>query len=155
MAAEKVPSVLHVADAEVVIELVIEIERLLHMGRLAIGQLDARLLAPEQVGDETHEPRFGELVGVVAHGVVDAPDLHDGDDGAGRRAVGEGKIGAHLAVAKLHGDVLRFHGVSRVGLGRTASRLVSTMTNCGPGRERIAGSAASSSRERMCVTSKP
>jgi hypothetical protein len=39
--------------------------------------------------------------------------------------------------------------------GRTASRLVSTMTNCGPGLARIAGNASSSLRERMRVTAKP
>ena len=108
------------------------------------------LLAPEQVGDEAHESRFGELVGVVAHGVVDAPDLHDGDDGAGRRAVGHGEVGAHLAVAKLHRDVLRLHGVSRVARGRTASRLVSTMTNCGPGRAKDRPAARRAHRARGC-----
>src|SRR5262245_22455231 len=46
---------------------------------------------------------------VPAHGVVDAPDFHDGDDGAGRRLVRDGEIGAHLAVAQLDRDVLRFH----------------------------------------------
>src|SRR5262245_59847278 len=46
---------------------------------------------------------------VPAHGVVDAPDFHDGDDGAGRRAVGDRDIGSHLAVAQLDLDGLRFH----------------------------------------------
>ncbi len=105
------PGVLHVADAEVVVELVIEIERLLHMGGVAVGQLDTRLLAPEQVGHEADESGLGEFVGMVAHGVVDAPDLHDGDDGASRRAIRDREIGAHLAVAKLHLDVLRLHAV--------------------------------------------
>ena len=46
---------------------------------------------------------------VMAHGVVDAPDLHDGDDRARGLAVRNGEIGAHLAVAQLHLDVLRLH----------------------------------------------
>ena len=58
------------------------------------------------------EAGFGEFVGMVAHRVVDAPDFHDGDDGAGRRAVGDGQIGAHVAVAQLHGDVPGFHRVT-------------------------------------------
>src|SRR6516225_9138029 len=41
-----------------------------------------------------------------AHGVVDAPDFHDG---AGRRAVRDRDIGTHLAVAQLDLDGLRFH----------------------------------------------
>src|SRR6516164_2677025 len=44
-----------------------------------------------------------------AHGVVDAPDFHDGDDSAGRRAVRNRDIGSHLAVAQLDLDGLRFH----------------------------------------------
>src|SRR5215510_2536901 len=38
------------------------------------------------------------------------PDFHDGDDGAGGRAVRDREIGAHLAVAQLDFDGLRFHG---------------------------------------------
>ena len=100
-----VPGVLHVAHAEVVVELVIEIERLLHVIGIVVGQLDARLLPPEQVRHEADEAGLGELVGVLAHGVVDAPDFHDGDDRAGGRLVRIGEIGAHLAVAQLHPDV--------------------------------------------------
>src|SRR5262249_56743923 len=44
-----------------------------------------------------------------ARGVVDAPDFHDGDDGARRRPVGDREIGSHLAVAQLDLDGLRFH----------------------------------------------
>jgi hypothetical protein len=44
-----VPCVLHVADGEVVIEIVIEIECLLDMLGIAVGKLDARLLTPKQV----------------------------------------------------------------------------------------------------------
>src|SRR5262245_63230803 len=46
---------------------------------------------------------------VPAHGVVDAPDFHDGDDGARRRPIGDRDIGSHLAVAQLDLDGLRFH----------------------------------------------
>src|SRR5229473_3364414 len=104
-----VPSVLHVAHREVVVEVVVEIERLLDVLRIAVGELDTRLLAPEEIGHEADESRLGELVRVMAHGVVDAPNLHDGDDRARRRLVGDGEIGPHLAVAELDLDVLRFH----------------------------------------------
>src|SRR3954468_727191 len=41
--------------------------------------------------------------------VVDAPDFHDRDDGAGGRLVRDREIGAHLAVVQLDPDALRFH----------------------------------------------
>src|SRR5262249_5166603 len=106
---EILPSVLHVAHPEVVVELVVEIERLLDVLGIAVGKLDAGFLAPEQVGYEAHEPWFGELLRMMPHGFVDAPDLHDGDDRASRRPVGNSDVGAHLAVAELDLDVLGFH----------------------------------------------
>ena len=104
-----VPDVLHVADAEVVVELVVEIERLLHVIGILVGQFDARLLPPEQIRHEADESRLRELMRVVAHGVVDAPDLHDGDDRADRLLVRIGDVGAHRAVAQLHLDVFGPH----------------------------------------------
>src|SRR6185436_6848999 len=68
-----VPDVLHVAHAEVVVEVVIEIERLLHILRIAVVELDARLLPPEQVRDQADESRLGELMRMPPHRVVDAP----------------------------------------------------------------------------------
>ena len=97
-----VPGVLHVADGEVVVEVVVEIERLLHVFGIFVGEFDARLLPPEQVRHQADEAGLGEFMRMMAHGVVDAPDFHDGDDRAGRRLVGNGEIGAHLAVAQLH-----------------------------------------------------
>ena len=67
---------------EVVIELVVEVEGLLHVLGVVVGELDARLLAPEEIRHQADEARLGEFLRVLAHGVVDAPDLHDGDDGA-------------------------------------------------------------------------
>src|SRR5262249_5103242 len=94
-----------------------EIERLLHVLGIVIGKLDAGLLSPEQVGHQADEAGLGELVRVRPHGVVDAPDLHDRDDGAGRRAIRNGEIGAHLAVAQLDPDVLRLHAVTFAAAG--------------------------------------
>ena len=103
-ALEVAPDVLHVAHPEVVVEVIVEIERLLHVLGVAVVQLDARLLPPEQVRHQADESRLGEFVRVAAHGVVDAPDLHDGDDGAGRRPVGIRDVSAHLAVTQLYFD---------------------------------------------------
>src|SRR5262249_24998817 len=74
---------------------------------------------PEQVGHQADEAGLGELVGVAAHGVVDAPNLHDGDDRAGGRLVGNSEIGAHLAVAELYSDGLGLHaGLSSLSSSR-------------------------------------
>ena len=96
---EPLSGILHVAHGEVVVEVVVEIERLLDVFGIVIGELDARLLPPEQIRHQADESRLREFMRVPAHGVVDAPDFHDGDDGAGGRAVRDREIGAHLAVA--------------------------------------------------------
>src|SRR5262245_20416722 len=46
---------------------------------------------------------------VPAHGVVDAPDFHDGDGGAGRRAGRDRETRAAIGVMELGGGCLRFH----------------------------------------------
>src|SRR5947207_14149835 len=79
------------------------------MIRVAVGKLDPGLLAPKQVGDETDKAGLREFVCVMAHGVVDAPDFHDRNDGAGGHTVGDREISAHFPVAELHRDVLGFH----------------------------------------------
>src|SRR6185437_9418177 len=109
-AAQEGGGVLHVAHTKVVVEIVIEVEGLADMVRIAVGELDSRLLSPEQARHQAYEPRLGEFMGVVAHRVVDAPDLHDGDDGTRRPALGEREISPHLAVAERHPDVLTSHG---------------------------------------------
>src|SRR5262249_12690527 len=82
----------------------------------------ARLLPPEQVGNQTEKSRRGKLVGVPAHGVVDAPNFHDGDNRSGRRAVRHGQIGAHLAAPQFDPDVLCLHrAASDVEAGASAS----------------------------------
>jgi hypothetical protein len=50
-----------------------------------------------------------EFVRVMTHGVVDTPDFHDRNDGAGGCAIGDRQIRAHFAIAQFHLDVLRFH----------------------------------------------
>ena len=103
------PGVLHVAHREVVVEVVVEIECLPDVLGIVVGKLDAGLLPPEQVGHQADEAGLGELVRMMPHGVVDAPDLHDGDDRADRRPVGDREIRPHLAVAQLDLDGLGFH----------------------------------------------
>src|SRR5207248_391786 len=68
---------------------------------------DAGLLAPEKIRHEADEAGVGELLRVAAHRVVDAPDLHDGDDRARRRAVRIRDMRVHDAVAQAHLHVLR------------------------------------------------
>src|SRR6267378_5319656 len=111
-AAEEFRRVLHVAHAEVVVEVVIEIEGLLHVRGIPVVQLYARLLAPEEVWHEAHEPRFGEFLRVAAHGVVHAPDFHDGDDRARRRSVRERDMRAHFAVPQADAEFAGLHQLS-------------------------------------------
>src|SRR5262245_24468292 len=108
-AREKTPGVFHVADREVVVEIVIEIEGLGDVLGIVVAELDARLLPPEQIGDEAHKACFGKLVRMPPHGVVNAPDVHDGDDDSGRRTIGQRQIGATNAIARLELDGLRPH----------------------------------------------
>jgi hypothetical protein len=42
---------------------------------------------------------------MLAHGVIDTPNFHDGNDGAFGRALGYRQVSAHLAVAHGHSDV--------------------------------------------------
>src|SRR5262245_61145548 len=107
------PGVLHVPHGEVVVKVVIEIERLVDVLRFVVGKLDAGLLPPEQVRHQADEAGLREFVRVAAHGVVDAPDFHDGDDGAGGRTVGDREIASHLAVAQLDPDIPRLHADAR------------------------------------------
>src|SRR5215510_8726848 len=108
-AREKTPGVLHVADREVVVEIVIEIESLGDVLGIVVAELDARLLPPEQVGDQADKARFGKFMGMTPHRVIDSPDFHDGDDGGGGRAIGYRQIGAHHAIAQLDLNGLRAH----------------------------------------------
>ena len=102
--------VLHIPNRQVVIEIVVEIEGFLDVIRIFVGELDARLLPPEEIRHETNEAGLGEFMGMMAHGVVDAPYFHDRNDCTGRRLIGNGDIGAHLAVAQPHLYVSRLHG---------------------------------------------
>ena len=77
---EPLSGILHVAHGEVVVEVVVEIERLLHVFGIVIGELDARLLPPEPIRDQADESRLREFMRVPAHGVVHAPDFHNRDD---------------------------------------------------------------------------
>ena len=101
--------VLHIANRKVVVEVVVEIEGLLDVIRIFVGELDARLLPPEEIRHETNKAGLGELMGMMTHRVIDAPYFHDRNDCTGRRFIGDGNIGAHLAVAQLHLDVSRLH----------------------------------------------
>src|SRR5437879_2188618 len=103
------PGILHVADREVVVEIVVEIEGLRDVLRIVVAELDARLLPPEQVGDQADKACFGKFMRMAPHGVIDAPDFHDRNDGAGGRAIGYRQIGAHHAVAQLDLNGLRSH----------------------------------------------
>ena len=58
------PGVDHVLNAKVVVEIVVEIERFLHVLGVGVGKLDAGLLPPEEIGYEAHEARFREFPSV-------------------------------------------------------------------------------------------
>src|SRR6185437_1605978 len=62
-----------------------------------------------QVRHQADKSGLGKFMRVMAHGVVDAPDLHDRDDRARRRPVGNGDIGTHFSVAQLHLCIERLH----------------------------------------------
>ena len=49
--------------------------------------LAARLKPPKQIGHQADKPGFGNFMGVRIHGIIDAPDFHDGDDRAPWRSV--------------------------------------------------------------------
>src|SRR6059058_6419221 len=110
------PRVLHVAHGEVVVEVVVEIESLFHLLRIVVVEFDAGLLPPEQVRHQADESGLREFVRVPAHGLVDAPDFHDGDNGTGGGAVRDGEIGSHFPVAQLDADELSLHGDARAAL---------------------------------------
>src|SRR5262249_41136462 len=157
---QEVPGVLHVAHGEVVVEVVVEIERLLHVFGIVVGELDTRLLPPEQIRHQADKSRLREFMRVPAHGVVDAPDFHDGDDGAGRRAVRDREIGAHLAVTQLDRDGLRFHAdaLAAVRAGSLSSARALPANIFSRSAEEM-GSAATASmvlaiRPRPCSASK-
>src|SRR5205814_810055 len=103
---------LHAAHGEVVLEIVVEIERLFHVFGIRVVQFDSRLLAPEQVRHEAYESGLGKLLRVTPHGVVHAPDFHDGDDGARGGVLGEGDVRPHLTVPQADAELPGSHQFS-------------------------------------------
>jgi hypothetical protein len=102
-----------VRDAGVDVEGVVEFEGPLPLGLALVGDVDARLDAPEQVGADGDEALGGQAVADVAHHLVDAEDLLDDDDGraGGRRRarhIGrEGAVGRGDREGLAHGALLR------------------------------------------------
>src|SRR5262249_38706569 len=129
----------------------------LHMLRVFVGQLNARFLSPEQVGHNTDESRLGEFVRVMAHRVVDAPDLHDGDDRASRGPVRYRQIRPHRAVAQLELDILRLHlsnlECSAVASGKFSSRRAFSAKM--PARSAVPISSASMARIVPRMSARP
>jgi hypothetical protein len=76
---------LEIGDALALVETLIELEGALPLVLGLIGELDARRLAPEEVGAERDITLRGEAVGEIAHSLVDAEDFLD-DENAGPRA---------------------------------------------------------------------
>ena len=108
-AGKIVPGVLHVAHGEVVVEVVVEVEGLIYVLGVFVREFDPRLLPPEQIGHQADESGLGEFMCMMAHGVVDTPDLHDRNDRTGRRLVGNSDIGAHLSVTYFQRGIERLH----------------------------------------------
>src|SRR5262249_8492022 len=68
-----------------------------------------RFLPPEQIGNEADKSRLGEFGGMAPHRGVDAPDLHDRDDRAGRRSIRKRYVRPHRAVTQRNLYVARLH----------------------------------------------
>src|SRR5262249_18148661 len=75
--AEMAKRRLEVVDTLRLVEALVEGERLLPFGVRLIGDLDARLLAPEQIRAERDVTLPREAVGEIAHDLVDAENLLD------------------------------------------------------------------------------
>src|SRR5215472_5832353 len=101
-----------VIDALRLVEALVKRERLLPLGIGLIGDLDAGLLAPEQVGAEHDIALPREAVGQIAHHLVDAENLLD-QHHAGAARGGCCQIGAEAAaIGGANGDV--GHGAAPV-----------------------------------------
>ena len=120
---------LGVLDAEVDVEALEQLERAGPFGLGPVGDLDARLLAPEEVGYDGEIALKRKDVGDVAHDVVDAEDLlQDDDAGAGSRA-GLGEIGHKTAaVGGGQTDIDSAHGVLPWAVCGTLARCPSGVT---------------------------
>ena len=83
-----------------------QLERPLPLGLGLVGDVDARLDAPEQVGTDRDEAQVGDPGRGVAHRLVDAENLLDQHDDAGRLALRLQQIRRETAgpVAGLDGD---------------------------------------------------
>ena len=99
---------LQVVDALVHVEAPVELEGLLPFLVGPVGDVDARLLAPEEGGRHGDIALAGPVVGDIAHGVVDAEDLLDAEHARPRARSRHGAIGGELsrAVAGPDGDGL-------------------------------------------------
>ena len=108
------------------VEGVEELERPLPLGLGLVGDVDARLDAPEEVGADGEVALRGEVVGDAAHDRVDAEDLLDDDDG---RGLGRGRardVGARTSPSGVVIVTRLAHGAAPPSLrGRAcAARLV-------------------------------
>ena len=86
--AQVIDAGLDVLDAFVDVEALHQAEGLLPFGVGLVGELDAGLHPPEQVGHQGEKAARGQAVGDVAHHLVDAENFLDDDDA--RAAPGPG-----------------------------------------------------------------
>ena len=84
---------------------------------LVVGQRDARLDPPVQVGGERDVPEPGQSVGRFLDVVADAEDLLEHDDAGARARLGQRDVRVELAVAGPHAldSDRRRHGAKPTG----------------------------------------
>ncbi|MOA11410.1 hypothetical protein D3C78_1313480 [compost metagenome] len=96
-----------VLQAQLHVETLVELERARHVSR-AVGQLNAGLLAPEQVGHHHHVTLFGQQLRRAAHEIVDAEDLLAQHQAGAVARSRHGHVGAEgLAIVRGDRDLAR------------------------------------------------
>src|SRR3546814_6891984 len=95
---------LQVGDALVDVEQAEELEGAVPLRLGLVGDVDARLDAPEEVGADGDEARAGEPVAGVAHDLVHTEDLLGDDDARSRCRPWQRQIGLEAAVPAFDRD---------------------------------------------------
>src|SRR3546814_8367687 len=93
MRAQRGKGFLHVRDALVDVEEAEQLEGAVPFRLGLVGDVDAGLDAPEEIGTEREKTLLGERVAGVAHHLVHAEDLLGDEDPGGRRLLRHDDVG--------------------------------------------------------------
>src|SRR5262249_43114066 len=133
--AQRIERVLEIVDADRLVEALVERERLRPLGLALVGDVDARLLPPEQIGAEHDIALLRQRIRLVAHHLVAAEDLLNQDDPRAFAARWRRLIGLELpAILGGHGDVRHLARPSGCFLAIGASKLPWPGGECKGGR---------------------